>query len=88
MNVELTFSTPHPPTIVNALIHSLIENSPFFPVSPHELGTQQWRLSLTARQSEMVVGFASVAEFQIRLCRHVDINSVIRTDKSQLSIAS
>ena len=88
MNVELTFSTPHPPTFVSSLIYELLESSPFSHTAPRELGSNQWRLTLTARRTDMVVGFASVAELLLRLCRSVEIDSVVRIDDSHLSIAS
>lgn len=88
MNVELTFSTPHPPRFVGSLIHELLESSPFSQTAPQELGSNQWRLTLTARRADMVVGFASVAELLLRLCHNVEIDSVVRINDSHLSIAS
>lgn len=85
---EITFTSQHGPQHWEDPLRSIFEASPFSESAPVERGERRWTIVLTPRRHDIVVGFASVAEFQLRLCRHVDIESVTRTDLPHLAIAS
>ena len=88
MAYEITFTSRHEPMLWEDSVRSIFAASPFTEFAPVEKNDGRWAIVLTPRRHDIVVGFASVAEFQLRLCRHVDIESVTSTDMPHLAIAS
>lgn len=88
MAFEITFTSQREPRHWEEDLRSIFAASPFSEFAPVEKGEGQWVIVLVPRRHEIVVGFASVAEFQLRLCRHVEIISVTSLDTPRLAIAS
>lgn len=73
---------------LSALIGELQKHGPFADVEARRLGPNEWSLDLIPRSPDTVVGYASVAEFQLRICRYVEIENVSRVDSTLQAAAS
>lgn len=88
MRFELTFASGHHPDLLAEICAPLFDASPFATSVPTPAGVGLWRLELAPARDGGHLGFASVAEFQLRLCRHVEIESVTRVDSAAYAAAS
>ncbi len=85
---EITFLSDQDRDAVIGILRNVFDASPFVESAPTDLGGHRWSVSLVPKRADMTVGFASVAEFQLRLCRNVEIISVLRHDLGALAAAS
>lgn len=85
---EITFVSDRDRDAVIGILRTVFDAGPFVESAPVDLGGHRWSVSLAPKRTDMTVGFASVAEFQLRLCRSVEILSVLRHDLGALAAAS
>lgn len=88
MHYRLTFSSALGSKELTSLLHEMLRHGPFAESNPEPTGPNAWFVILAPRRADMHVGFASVAELQLRLCRYVEIDEVSRINSELFAVAS
>lgn len=88
MHYQMNFRSKLEESALDALIRELQRRGPFAEVGPVRIGPSAWSIELVPRSPGVVVGYASVVEFQSRACRHVEIDNVSRVDPSLQAASS
>ena len=88
MHYEMTLRTGLDRDQLEARIRELSESGPFAVSRPEPTSGGHWRVALRPRRTDIAIGFAKVAEFQLLLARTAEVLVMRRTDSDELAVAS